>query len=182
MKKSIFLFLLSGVFLAGCSSVHVVLDYDRAAEFEHLKTYAWQHATQPKSGNPRIDNDLIDVRIRNAVNTTLATKGFRQAPRAEADFLVAYFVEYKRRIGGSAVSFGLGAGSFSRFGGVGYSTDISDYEEGVLMIDIIDARNDKVVWRGTGTRVVYEGSDPDKVSKIVNEAVSKILAKFPPGK
>jgi hypothetical protein len=139
MKKSIFVPFLLGIMLVGCSSVRVVRDYDRSTEFGHLNTYAWQHATQPETGNPRLDNDLIDARIRNAVNT-------------------------------------------SRFGGVGYNTGISDYEEGVLIIDIIDTRDDKVIWRGTGTRVVYEGSDPEKVSKIVNKSVSKILAKFPPGK
>lgn len=168
--------------LAGCSSVSVSRDYDASVDFLSLKTYAWQHAVQPETGNPRIDNDLMDERVRSAVDALLAQKGFKLVPKEDADCLVAYFIEYKQRIGGSSVSFGAGTGSAGRYGGMGYNSSISDYDEGHLTIDIIDPATGKNVWRGIGRRTTYEGSNPKKMTKIINTSVSRILGKFPPKK
>ena len=177
MKKLLLLALSSGL-LVGCSSVSVSRDYDTATDFSSLKTFAWQHAEQPLTGNPRIDNDLNDVRIRRAVATVLSAKGFQPSARAEATFLVAYFVDYKRKLDSSSFSFGLGTGGHGRYGGVGYNTGISEHEEGNLTIDILDA-TEQMIWRGVGTRSVYGGSDPEKATRLVNHAVEKILKKFP---
>lgn len=172
--------LAASVLLAGCSSVSVTRDYDASADFSKLRRFAWQHDAQPETGSPRIDNDLMDERVRRAVDAELAEKGFRLVPREEADFLVAYYVEYKQRIGGSSVSMSAGRGSYGRYGGVGYNTTISEYDEGYLTIDIIDPASGRNIWRGVGRRTSYEGSSPKKMTKIVNTSVSRILAKFPP--
>ena len=180
MKRTIFLTALLASVLSGCSSVIVTRDYDVSTDFSILKTFAWQHAEQPQTGNPRLDNDLIDERIRKAVNADLMTKGFKLVDQAEADFEVAYFVEYKQRIGGGSVSVGMGGGSYGRAAGVGYNSGASDYEEGYLTIDIISPADEKNFWRGVGRRTSYESSDPKKITKIVNQSVTSILKKFPP--
>ena len=178
--KYLLCFSTSILLLAGCSSISVTRDYDASADFSSLETYAWQHATQPETGNPRIDNDLMDSRVRRAVDAQMAEKGFVPVPASEADFLVTYFVEYKQRIAGNSVSFGVGGGSYGRYGAAGYNTSVSDYDEGHLTIDIIHPASGNNIWRGIGRRTTYEGSNPEKVTKIVNTAVAKILAKFPP--
>jgi hypothetical protein len=180
--KTVCCFAVSIFLLAGCSSISVSRDYDASADFSSLETYAWQHAAQPETGNPRIDNDLMDARVRRAVDAQMAEKGFELVPAAEADFLVAYFFDYKRRISGNSVSFGMGAGTYRRYGGAGYNTSITDYDEGHLTIDIIHPASGNNIWRGIGRRTTYEGSNPEKVTRIVNAAVAKILAGFPPVK
>ncbi len=180
MKREFFLYMVAVVVLSGCSSISVSRDYDETVNFSALKTFAWKDAVQPETGNPRIDNDLIDDRIRTAVNRELTAKGFRLAKQGFADFQVSYFVEYKQRIGGGTVSVGMGGGTGGRYGGVGYNTGISDYEEGHLTIDMIDPSDDKTFWRGVGRRTSYETSNPKKITKIVNQSVSGILKKFPP--
>ena len=139
MKKWLLLAVSAG-FLAGCSSVSVNRDYDTSVDFSGLKTFAWQHAEQPDTGDPRIDNDLNDERIRAAVNATLAMKGFQPVGQADADFLVAYFVEHQRRLGSGSVSMGFGRSSYGRHGGVGYSTGVSEYDQAILTIDFIMLR------------------------------------------
>jgi len=179
MKKTVLLAVSAG-FLVGCSSVSVNRDYDTTVNFSNLKTFAWQHADQPETGDPRIDNDLNDERIRNAINETLATKGFQLVKKADADFLVAYFVEHQRKLSSGSVSVGMGRSSYGRHGGVGYSTGVSEYDQAILTVDILNPADRKMIWRGVGSRATYEGSNPKKSTKIVNEAVSKILKKFPP--
>jgi hypothetical protein len=181
MKSLCFVFSLLSIVLTGCSSVSVTRDYDASADFAGLKSYAWQHETQPKTGNPRIDNDLIDERVRSAVDLQLAQKGFILSDEGDTDFLVTYYVQYKQRISGNSVSFGVGASRNSRYGSIGYDTSISDYDEGWLTIDMIDPESGKMFWRGVGIRATYESQKPKKVSKIINHAVSRILKDFPPG-
>lgn len=179
MKKLLLLVVFAGCF-SGCSSISVSRDYDTATDFSGLKTFVWQHAEQPETGDPRVDNDLIDVRIRRAVNETLAAKGFQLIDRSDADFRVAYFVEYKRKLSSSSVSFGLGGGGSGRFGGLGYNTGLSEYDQAVLTIDMIAPADEKMIWRGVGSRAAYDGTSPEKMTGIVNSSVGKILKKFPP--
>ncbi|MBT8042121.1 MAG: DUF4136 domain-containing protein [Pontiella sp.] len=181
-KWNLFFIGCMAVALSGCSSVTVSRDYDLSADFSNLSTYAWKHAEQPRTGNARIDNDLIDARVRAAIDAELAGKGFTLAKPSAADFQIAYFLEYKQRIGGSAVSFGIGTGTYSRFGGIGYDIGISDYDEGYLTIDVIDPADGEIIWRGVGRRASYDTGKPAKTTKIVNMAVARILAKFPPVK
>ncbi len=181
MKKVLLLAVFSG-FLAGCSSLSVRRDYNAATDFSGLKTFAWRHAEQPETGDPRIDNDLHDERIRRAVNENLAAKGFQRIDPAEADFLVAYFVEYKRKLNSGSISFGFGGGRVGRYGGVGYNTGVSEYDQAVLTVDILAPADEKTIWRGVGSRSAYDGSSPEKTTKIINESITKILKEFPPKK
>ena len=182
MTRHFFLVAASALVLTGCSSVRVTSDYNPSTDFSALKTFAWQHADQPETGNPRIDNDLIDERVRAAVNSELSAKGFRVVDQVEADFHVAYFVDFIQRFGGSTVCFGVGGGTNGRHGTVGYNTDISHSEEGYLTIDIINPEDGKNFWRGVGRRTSYESNNPKKITKIVNQSVAGILKKFPPKK
>jgi len=180
MKKRGFLLVVSAALFSGCSSVSVQVDHDDSTDFTMLKTFAWQYVEQPQTGNPRIDNDLIDERVRAAVDAVLAAKGLLLVEKADADFLVSYFIDYKQRISGSSIRFGIGTGRAGRYGGVGYDTGVSDYEEGHLTIDFLDPAEEKTIWRGVGKRRTYESSSPEKTTKVVNSAVFAILKKFPP--
>ncbi|MDF7824000.1 DUF4136 domain-containing protein [Pontiellaceae bacterium B12227] len=184
MNKRTFLISSSAAVLSGCSSVSVNRDYDASFDFKSLKTYAWQHDMQPETGVPRIDNDLNDRRIRNAVDADLASKGFKKVEKNEADFHVAYFMDFQQRIDGSggSLSFGVGRSSYGRGSSIGYSTGgtISDYEEGQLTIDILNPSDEQTIWRGRGRRRTSSSDNPEKITARVNDAVMRILKKFPP--
>ncbi|WP_372798933.1 DUF4136 domain-containing protein [Pontiella sp.] len=186
MNRTLFLSLAgAGLLLSGCSSVLVERDYDAAFNFQTLETYAWKHAVQPETGVPRIDNDLNDRRIRQAVDDTLRAKGFTLAENpAAADFHVEYFMEFRQRIESSGGSVSLGIGSYSggRAGSLGWSTgaNVSDYEEAQLTIDILEPNADRTIWRGRGLRRASSSADPAKLTSRTQEVVSRILKKFPP--
>lgn len=179
MRSLFFVVLIAGL-IAGCSSVSVQQDFDTSVDFSSLKSFAWLHTEQPQIGDPRIDNDLNDKRIRSAVNSALLTKGVQEADRAQADFMVVYYIDYKRKLSSGSVSVGVGRGSYGRYGSAGLSSGVSEYEQGLLTIDILDPNNEKMIWRGVGTRTISESSSPQKTVEIFNEVVDKILEKFPP--
>jgi len=182
LKNIIFLTVLA--LFTGCSGIEVSQDYDVAADFTNLKTFDWYLAEQKKTGDLRVDNPLLDSRIRKAVDRSLAKKGYQRLSKGTPDFYVEYKYAILTRIGSERVSTGIGFGfgGSRSFGSVGIGTgsDVREYDEGILVIDITDTINRKHLWRGTGTHRVSRHSDPEKITKEVNENVEKILAQFPP--
>ena len=59
-----------------------------------------------------------------------------------------------------------------------YST-VSRSTEGVLYIDLIDAKKKELVWQGQGTG--YLTQNMEKKEERIKEFVNKILEKYPPG-
>ena len=182
LKNVIFLTFLA--FFTGCSGIEVSQDYDSVADFSNLKTFNWYLAKQKKTGDLRVDNPLLDSRIRKAVDRSLAKKGYQRIFKGTPDFYVGYKYAIYTRIGSERVSTGIGFGfgGSGSFGGIGIGTggDVREYDEGMLVIDITETKNGKLLWRGTGTRHVSRHSDPKKITKEVNDKVDKILAQFPP--
>lgn len=184
MKRSFFLCCTVSILVVGCSSVSVNRDYDPSADFSTLKTYTWRNAVQPETGNPRLDNDLMDSRIRNAVEANLNAKGFQKLETGDADFLVEYFIGFRSRItsSGGSVSMGMSRGSAGRAGSIGVSSgsNVREVDEAHLTIDILDSGSERTIWRGVGSRTTSSSTNQQKITDRVNDAVKRILAKFPP--
>jgi hypothetical protein len=170
--------------ISACSSVEVSQDYDLGKPLPELKTYHWQTAGQAKTGDVRVDNPLLNDRIRKAVDRALARKGFAKVTAGRPDFKVAYQFTISQQIKSDDVrgGFGFGVGSYDRRGGVAISTGstVTTYDEGLLVIDLTDSQG-TLLWRGRGTRYLPAHTNPEKTEKIYNEFVEKILAQFPPG-
>jgi hypothetical protein len=51
---------------------------------------------------------------------------------------------------------------------------------GTLAVDIVDAKRQKVAWRGLGTKEVDTDASPEERDKSIAKAVAKIMRHFPP--
>ncbi len=181
-KSYMMLFLLMVV--QACSNVIVSQDYPLNTDYATLKTYAWQSEHQEKTGDLRLDNPLLDERIRRAIDTFLLEKGYQRASDVQPDFYIAYHQEIFNRISVDQPrsGFAFGMGSYGYHGGIGFSTgtNSSNYDDSMMVIDIIDSESGEITWRGTGTRPFERHTDPEKSTNQVNETVNKILMQFPP--
>ena len=170
--------------ISGCSTVEVSQDYRPGSEFSRLKTFAWKSDTQEKSGDIRIDSTLTDERIRTAVEQALISKGFSKAHGNAPDFHISYTYQITKRIQSYPGNASIGFGSWfhHRHGMIGLrsGTEISDYDEGLLIIDFTEPGSDTLLWRGKSTRTVSEHPTPENAIKGITEAVEKTLAQFPP--
>jgi hypothetical protein len=70
------------------------------------------------------------------------------------------------------------AGRRGRWGGA--YTDVYEYDEGTLILDIVSTGTQELLWRGTAKAVMDWKDDPDTTAAKINEAVSKNLERFPP--
>lgn len=179
-------FYLLALFILGCSGIEVSQDYNPDRDFSNLKTYAWKHRDQEKTGDIRIDSQLMDDRIRKATEDKLLEKDIRKSTGEPPDFLITYKYSISKKIHSSTVSLGtgLGYGSYNRYGTVGIrtGTEIDEYDEGLLVIDFLKPGSDVILWRGNSTRIVKIHSNPEKITQDINQTIGKMLDQFPPDK
>ncbi len=175
---------LAALTLAGCSSVRVSADFDPAANLHSYKTFAWLPGPQKETGNERIDNPLLDKRIRDGVTRQLQLQGYVEADASAADMLVGYHISLDRKLDVTTVNNHYGYG----YRGAGGSpiasshTVVHEYETGTLIIDLVDRRKNQLVWRGSGESRLTKRPTPEETDKKVATVVAAILAKFPPAK
>jgi len=170
--------------LSGCSTLKVSQDYDQNFNFSRLNTFSWQNETQPKTGDIRVDSPLMDQRIRGAVKTGLAAKGITNYAQGKPDFQVSYTYTISKKIQSTPVTTGVGMGYGRRgsIGGIGVSTgsDIREYDQGLLVLDFLAPDTQKLLWRGTSTRIVDIHADPEKTTRDIHATVEKLLEQYPP--
>jgi hypothetical protein len=57
---------------------------------------------------------------------------------------------------------------------------VETYTDGTVVICLVDAKTKRVVWQGQAADVLsLPVNDPTKATKRIDEAVAKILAKYP---
>ena len=173
------------VLLAACGGIAVNTDYDTSRDLSQLKTYAWLTPEKKLVVDPLVENDLMDRRVKRAVEQQLAAQGFRKASGDEgADFLVNYHVvaEDKLEVDTFYDNFGYYPcwGCYyghPRFGG--RDVTVRQYKQGTFMLDVVDPASKALIWRGVAGRKLNNGT-PAERDAYVNGIVTAILAKFPP--
>ncbi len=171
--------------LSGCSTMQITSDYDPSANFAGLKTYDWIPEPQKASGDFRIDDPFIKRRIRDAVDNQLAAQGYEKRSSDTPDFLVGYHVALNKKLQVSTMNecYGTVVGPRWHHSGprwYGSETYVYDYDEGSLVLDIIEAGGRKLIWRGSAIARVDTTASAERKTKRINEAVQRILAQFPP--
>lgn len=167
--------------LAGCATQKVDWDYDTERSLTDMKFYRWIEPTQESKKMGYHFEALMDQRVHNAVDRTLQARGFQRidSDSQSVDFLVNYIGSQKTRREERQVTTSFGYG-FSPWG-LGVSTDsrVQEYEEGSLIIDIIDPETKNVVWRGRSRARIQEDLSSEQRTVKITQAVEKILEGFP---
>jgi hypothetical protein len=163
-----------------CSGIRVTTDYDPNADFSNVRTYAWFDDRSGVEGDRADVTSLLDRRVRSAVDAELQRKGIQLVDRSEAEALVGYHLGIENKLDVDTINTGYGYGRYGRYGGIGTTTTVREYQEGTLLIDVIDPSSKQLIWRGSGQSRINQYSTPADREQRVNEAVKQILEKFPP--
>ena len=161
----------------GCASMKVDTEYDSTAGLASYETFAWMEKPDEVRDNlTRLGQ--ITQRIETAVERELMDGGYQKA-NATPDFFVVYHTALETQITGATIdTWGYGYRRPRwRTGTVYADVSVNTYKEGTLIIDIVDAEKNELVWRGTAVGAV---NNPSRAAEKVDEAVQKILAEFPP--
>jgi len=150
------------VALTACSSVSVQTDYDHSIDFTQYKTFGWAQY------NPDATLSLNESTLRKSILSSLEDKKVMY-DQDNANLLVMY--TYNQQQQTQVTSDGWGGWGW---GGM----DVYQYEQGNLLIGLIDPKLKQVVWRGTGQAVLPESGVANQSQ--VSEAVDNIFATYPP--
>lgn len=185
MSLRLFSFL-CGLLLSACSTLEVQSDHDPTADFTKYRTYVWLHdeESRPASDISGVPSDLIEHRIRAAIQAQLGIKGLKPIEKGERpDLLVRAQLVQRQKVEASGIgaSLGVGYGYGPWYGAVGGPTfpSVRQYTEGTLVIDLIDAGSRRLVWRGIANDATPE---PGKSTEQINKVVSETLQKYPPAR
>ena len=162
------------LFLFNCSSMHVIIDYDKDVSFANYKTFS---LVKPKYKPQRIgisQNPLFTKEVLDEIQTVLESKGFLKAEsRKTADFLVHFYAMIKHRRDIVPPTYRMGRWGRAWRTQPGH---VVHHKEGTLIIDIVDRTEKDLLWQGVGKGIL----DSHHPAANLVEAVKKILKEFPP--
>ena len=158
-------------------------------------TFAWKTVPPQTSQEMAvgIDNPIFRQRVETAFNAAMTAKGYRQvADAASADLVLAYRVGVQQKsqleattVGGGGYYGGMGmCGGFGCGGGWGWGyygppqTSVTqiNYNEGGLMLDVMNAKTDTLEWRSLYKNRVNSG---DATQANLDAIATRVLASLP---
>ena len=164
--------LVAAGFASGCA-LSVKSDVNHALIGSvHCGSYAWAGTFGGSSPlRNTIANPLNEERLRNAIASHLAP-GPVQPVGTQADCLVGYGIGANYVVDG-AYPYGYGWGYGWGWGGGPYV-----YREGIIAIDLYDAKSRQPMWHASVDQSLY-GADGGEADKRINEAVAALFTKYP---
>lgn len=156
-------------------------NFDKSADFSKFKTYKWVLLK-----GAQMPNDLVDKQIKEAIDAQLATKGLTKVDSDDADLYIGYQVAIgtEKQFTSFDSGWGYGPGWYGRgwYGGGGGMTTgtTSTIYNGQLALDMNDAKNHDMVWRGVVSKTIDPKAKPEKQEKNLNKAIAKLLKNYPP--
>jgi len=164
MVRKLFLLLALVVFsMVGCMTPEidksVRYDFNVNTDFNNIKTFSWH----PISSTMHIEQ-LILERIKRAVKIGMTAKGFSSVSE-RADFLILTY-------GGPEKVY------TTKWLG-DWSNDLY-YERGRLHLSFVDPKSNQPIWWGETDAELRSYMTPDEKNEIIDDAIQRILSKFPP--
>jgi hypothetical protein len=149
-----------------CSGITVDSDYEPGTNFSGYKTFAWTTRPSPGAAGAREVSGLVADRIKRVVEAELVLRGLAEAGEAEADLVVDYHLSVAQK---------------TRYNDPYYAYDRAQtYEEGTLLVDLIERKTQRIVWRGSGQTRILHLKTPEARANRVREVVTAIMEQFPP--
>lgn len=171
------------VVAAGCAQPQVSTDYSPSIMFNQFRTFTL--VMPPDTSGQQ----LLDQRIRRAVQAQLVGKGLTETDRENADLYVGYGMVDKthKEVYSDTDGWGWGRGwgwRYYRWGVAWPMTvrhTIETYTDGTVVVNLVDAKTKQVIWQGEVADVVrLPISNPADATKQVNRAVMDLFEKYPP--
>jgi hypothetical protein len=183
MKRSFLRFSAFGLalaVLAGGSSAFAAThsDVSKGYPLQTLKTFEFKQQNRI-SRDPLANNDIWANDVRRAIRSDLAEHGLVEATNGNPDFYVAFYVGLKDRYDIDSVGYGVPRfyrGYYTGWWGYrgGYDIWAVPYTETTVIVDVIDAHDNQLVWRGYDNDTL----NVKKPDKTLTKALDKVMSRF----
>lgn len=176
--------LLCCLYLVGCQSNQVQIDFDTATNFAKFRTYQWLESNNSDEATNKSD-PLLTRRVQSALAMELDKAGLRGVDQEEAaDLQIRYFVTTTRQDQPSGARGGIGIGGGSRGTGVGLSISLpiggsTSSSETEITVDLVSTTDQAVKWRGS-KRLRLDNKTPEQITHLINGALAELFKDYPP--
>lgn len=123
------------------------------------------------SNDPMLVNSITNQAVRDEIRRAFESRGYVYSPD-RADLDVAYYALAKPVTDIRTFNYGYDWRGFPR-----QYVDVVQYEQGTVIIDVIDPATHQLIWRGQGSAPVDQ--DPSRYIAVLRKAVDKVVEKFP---
>ncbi len=168
---------IAAVAAANCATTMSVSSHvENGLDFSRYRTFDWGPADVLPTGDPRLDqNPFFKDHVQGAVERQLFARGIELSAAGAPDLLIHYHANITQRIDANRVDRAYGYCS-----GGNCPADTVEYEAGTLVLDVIDARSNRLIWRGWSQNSVEDLlDDPDRMARTIREAVTRMLERLP---
>lgn len=161
--------------LAGCATMTVSSHIERGVDFSEYVTYDWGARDNFPVGDPRLDNNpFFRDYLEGAIEKRMAAKGYERAVTGTPDLLLHYHASVNQKVD-------VYEGDRSH----GYhplDSRVVEFEQGTLVVDVVDAKTDKVIWRGWAQDTMTGVIDNQwRLEQQVEAGVTKMMMLLPRG-
>jgi hypothetical protein len=178
MKSLVFVILFAIIASSCTRNLHV--EREPNVPIEQYKSYAWNKLEANKASHPFYHSNDLNQLIIRGIDKSLAKKGFKRNV-VNPDFLVDFHIYVEEQKFQNLV---CGAGFYRgerflpelREKTYCESPEIVNYDNGTLIIDIVDAHTKQLVWRASMSDVI---DNPNYSGSIFSKKVKRILKNFP---
>ena len=187
MKRSLQLFMLmcAAALLVACSSgPSIKADYDPSVDFSQYRTYGFFN---PMGIENKEYSSILGQMFRDAIGRELESRGYTLSENPDLLMNVSARLDDKTKVttyndpmmmGGY---YGYRRGFYDPWYGYGYgtSTHVSQYTEGTVNVDMVDAKAKRMVWEGVAVGRVDEEQSNAEVREAINAGVAAMFENYP---
>lgn len=172
--------LLGFLALTGCASGPTIRsNADPGVDFARFQTFNFM---QPLSTDREGYQSFISRNLMVAAERELTALGLRRTD-ANPDLLVNFSANLDQRLRVTQTpQSSMGAFGSHRRGFYStwpsYRTDVTQYTQGTLVVDVIDAARMQLVWEGVASQRITQSRAAD-IGPTIDTAMQEIFARFP---
>ncbi len=166
MKRSLLFLILTCLMSMGVLAQQVSVNYNHAQDFSQYHTYAWG-----SNNANQIRNSILAQVAQNDINAAMQGKGLQMVQESQnPDLLLT-------SNGGLRQQTSWNAWGMRGWGGGMGSITPQQNVEGTFIVDLYDAKNQQLVWRGIAQNTL--SNNGNKNQQMVGKAVTKMFQQYP---
>ena len=170
--------------LNACASGPTIkADYDPSVDFSQYRTYNFFKPMGIENPNY---SSLLGQMFRQAISREMEARGYTLSPNPDLLMNVSAQMQDKTKVttynepyyGGY---YGYRAGFYDPWYGYGGGTrtQVSQYTEGTVNIDMVDAQEKRMVWEGVAIGRVDGSRSNDELRTAIDQGVAEMFANYP---
>ena len=171
--------------ISGCASKPTIqTDYDYTVDFGQFRTYGFFNPLGIESPNY---SSIYGSIFRQAIAKEMESRGYKKSDNPDLLINVSGRLQEKTKVTTTSDPYMAGGyygyrrGAYGAWGGYGYgtTTNVSNYTEGTVNVDMVDRAQKRMVWEGVAIGRINEKTTNEKRRANIQAGIQEMFAAYP---